>query len=31
MKKCPNCNTKQKLFFKNLKNKSGSVKDVTWN
>ena len=25
MKKCPNCHTKQKLFFKKLKNKSGEV------
>ena len=25
MKKCPNCQTKQKLFFKNLKNKTGEI------
>ena len=25
MKKCPNCHTKQKLFFKKLKNKSGEI------
>ena len=25
MKKCPNCNTKQKLFFKKLKNKIGEI------
>ena len=25
MKKCPNCRTKQKLFFKKLKNKTGEI------
>lgn len=25
MKKCPNCHTKQKLFFKKLKNKIGEI------
>ena len=25
MKYCPNCHTKQKLFFKKLKNKSGEI------